>query len=258
MIRTESLTRRYGAFTAVDRLSLEIPPGEVFGFLGPNGAGKTTTIKMLTGLLRPTSGRIFIDGLDFSRHPVEVKRILGYIPERPFLYGKLTPLEYLRFVARLWRVPPEVAEERIAHYLELFVLQDRRDELIESLSHGMRQKLVIAAAFVHAPRLIVVDEPMVGLDPLGMRRVKELFRAQARSGGAVFLSTHDLVVAEEICDRVGIINGGRLIAVGSMAELRAMADAGRAGLEEIFLRLTVETSAGAEALPSPGEGARRS
>ena len=242
MIRLSHLARRFGAIEAVNDLSLTIGPGEIFGFLGPNGAGKTTTIKMIAGLLRPSAGEIIINGHDLFQHSLRAKQQIGYIPDRPYLYEKLTPAEYLRFVGSLWHMPPAEVEQRIDHYLSLLRLSDRRDELIEGLSHGMRQKLTISAAFLHSPNVIIVDEPMVGLDPLGIRTIKEMFVQHAQNGGAVFLSTHDLQVAGEICHRVGIINNGKLIALGSMVELQQLASSGELGLEDLFLRLVEEAT----------------
>jgi ABC-2 type transport system ATP-binding protein len=238
MIRLDGLTKRYGAFTAVHPLDLEVPAGQLFGFLGPNGAGKTTTIRMLTGVLRPSGGRVLIGGHDVAREPERAKRLLGYIPDRPFLYEKLTGSEFLKFVAGLWGQDGADTEARADELLELFELTAWKDTLVESYSHGMRQKLLISSALVHGPRLIVVDEPMVGLDPKAARMIKDLLRTFVDQGGTVFLSTHTLEVAEALCDRIAIIQDGRIRALGTMAELRAEAEAGAAGLEEVFLRLT--------------------
>ncbi len=238
MIRLEGVTKRYGRFTAVHPLDLEVRRGELFGFLGPNGAGKTTTIRMVTGVLRPTAGRITIAGHDMDRDPIAAKRHIGYIPDRPSLYEKLTGAEFLRFVSGLWGRSGPAADRRATELLELFDLLDWKDTLIESYSHGMRQKLLITSALVHSPDVIVVDEPMVGLDPRGARMIKDLLRAFANQGGTVFLSTHTLEVAEALCDRIAILHSGRIRAMGAMAELRHEAAAGAAGLEEIFLKLT--------------------
>jgi ABC-2 type transport system ATP-binding protein len=238
MIRLEGLTKRYGKFTAVHPLDLHVPTGQLYGFLGPNGAGKTTTIRMLTGVLRPTAGRVLIGGHDVAAEPDRAKRLLGYIPDRPFLYEKLTGTEFLRFVSGLWGQDGAAAERRADELLELFELTTWKDTLVESYSHGMRQKLLISSALVHGPRLIVVDEPMVGLDPKAARMIKELLRAFVDQGGTVFLSTHTLEVAEALCDRIAIIQDGRIRAEGTMEELRSEAEAGTAGLEEIFLKLT--------------------
>ncbi|MEJ2503750.1 MAG: ABC transporter ATP-binding protein [Gemmatimonadota bacterium] len=238
MIRLQGLTKRYGKFTAVQPLDLQVARGEMFGFLGPNGAGKTTTIRMLTGVLRPTAGRVFIGGHDVGATPALAKALVGYIPDRPFLYEKLTGREFLRFVSGLWGLDGARSDSRADELLELFELTGWKDTLVESYSHGMRQKLLISSALVHGPRLIVVDEPMVGLDPKAARMIKDLLRTFVDQGGTVFLSTHTLEVAEALCDRIAIIQDGRIRALGTMAELRAEAEAGAAGLEEVFLRLT--------------------
>jgi ABC-2 type transport system ATP-binding protein len=237
-LRLEDVRKQYGSFAAVRGLDLEVRPGEIFGFLGPNGAGKTTTIRMVAGVLTPTGGRITIGGDDLARDPLSARTRIGYIPDRPFLYEKLTGGEFLRFVAGLWGRGGAEVEARAERMLELFSLTPWRDELIESYSHGMRQKLLITSALLHAPELIVVDEPMVGLDPRAARILKDLFRAFAADGGAVFLSTHTLEVAEALCDRIAILSEGRILALGTMDELRADASAGGAHLEEIFLKLT--------------------
>jgi ABC-2 type transport system ATP-binding protein len=238
MIRLEGVTKRYGRFTAVQPIDLHVKRGELYGFLGPNGAGKTTTIRMVTGVLRPTEGAIFVGGHDMLRDPVSAKRHIGYIPDRPSLYEKLTGMEFLRFVSGLWGRAGAAADERGAELLELFELTSWRDTLVESYSHGMRQKLLIASALVHAPEVIIVDEPMVGLDPKAARLIKDLLRAFADQGGTVFLSTHTLEVAEALCDRIAILHQGAIRASGTMQDLRAEAAAGAAGLEEIFLKLT--------------------
>jgi len=238
VIKLEGLSKRYGAFTAVHPMDLEVRPGELFGFLGPNGAGKTTTIRMLVGVLQPTAGRVSIGGWDMESHPLEAKRRLGYIPDRPFVYDKLTGMEFLRFVAGLWGEEGAEVERRAAELLDLFELTDWRDSLVESYSHGMRQKLLISSALVHRPDVIVVDEPMVGLDPKGARLIKDLLRAFTCQGGTVFLSTHTLEVAEALCDRIAILASGRIRAMGTMDELRHQSATGAAGLEEIFLKLT--------------------
>jgi ABC-2 type transport system ATP-binding protein len=238
MIRLESLTKRYGAHEAVKNLSLHVPAGELFGFLGPNGAGKTTTIKMIAGLLRPTSGRIEIAGHDLASHPVEAKGALGFIPDRPFLYEKLSALEFMRFVAGIYGFDVSALNGRIDYLLELVELQQVRSQLIESYSHGMKQRLVMASAFLHKPKVMVVDEPMVGLDPRGARLIKQVFREYCDSGHSVFVSTHTLEVAQELCDRIGIILRGELVALGTMADLKAQAETKDQDLTEIFLKLT--------------------
>jgi ABC-2 type transport system ATP-binding protein len=240
VIELRQLTKQYGTFTAVDALDLSVPPGELFGFLGPNGAGKTTTLRMIAGILRPTAGRVHIGGVDLLDRPNEAKQRLGFIPDRPFIYEKLTGMEFLRFVAGLYAQDGATVEHRSRELLALFDLEDWRDELIESYSHGMRQKLIISSAFVHRPDVIVVDEPMVGLDPKAARTLKDLFREYTRRGHTIMMSTHTLEVAQALCDRIAIIQRGRICACGTMSELRAHAASGTEGLEEIFLRLTGE------------------
>jgi ABC-2 type transport system ATP-binding protein len=243
MIELTDLTKRYGGFTAVNAINLEVPRGELFGFLGPNGAGKTTTLRMIAGILRPTAGSVKIAGIDLAADPIAAKSRLGFIPDRPFIYEKLTGAEFLRFVAGLYDQEGPQVEHRARELLALFDLEEWRDELVESYSHGMRQKLIISSAFVHRPEVIVVDEPMVGLDPKAARILKDLFREYTRRGQTIMMSTHTLEVAETMCDRIGIIQGGVIRACGTMAELRASAQAGTMGLEEIFLRLTGENAA---------------
>ncbi|HSM60217.1 MAG TPA: ABC transporter ATP-binding protein, partial [Longimicrobiales bacterium] len=221
------------------------------GFLGPNGAGKTTTIRMVAGVLRPSSGRILVGGDDLHDAPERAKRRIGYIPDRPFLYEKLSGGEFLRFVAGLWGRDGPAAEARGDRLLELFQLGPWKDELIESYSHGMRQKLLIASALIHQPEVIVVDEPMVGLDPRAARLLKDLLRTYVDEGGTVFLSTHTLEVAEALCDRIAIIHRGSVIASGTMDDLRAQAHTGGAHLEEIFLKVT-----GGEAMADVIDGLR--
>jgi ABC-2 type transport system ATP-binding protein len=238
ILELRGVAKRYGSFTAVKAIDLTVHPGEILAFLGPNGAGKTTTIRMVAGTLRPSAGQIFIGGDDLALTPELAKQRIGYVPDRPFLYEKLSGSEFLRFVAGLWGMDGKVVDERAERFLRLFSLSDWADELIESYSHGMRQKLLISAAFLHDPELVVVDEPMVGLDPRSARLLKDLLRAFVDRGGAVFLSTHTLEVAEAVSDRIAIISEGGIIALGTMEELRAQADAGEAHLEEIFLKVT--------------------
>ncbi|MEZ4415648.1 MAG: ABC transporter ATP-binding protein [Gemmatimonadota bacterium] len=238
MIELDQVVKRYGKFEAVKGLSFQVPQGRIFGFLGPNGAGKTTTIRMVAGVLRPSSGHVRIGGVDVEQDAEAAKMKIGYIPDRPYLYEKLSGSEFLRFVAGLWGRNGNGTEDRADRLLDLFQLRDRKDDLIESYSHGMRQKLLITSALVHEPELIVVDEPMVGLDPRSAKLLKDLFRTYADNGGTVFLSTHTLEVAEALCDHIAIINAGRIIAQGTMDELRTQAEAGGAGLEEIFLKVT--------------------
>jgi ABC-2 type transport system ATP-binding protein len=243
MIRLEGLTKRYGTFTAVNGIDLHVPRGELFGFLGPNGAGKTTTLRMIAGILRPTAGGITLGGVDLIAEPMKAKAILGFIPDRPFVYEKLTGGEFLRFVAALYGQDGDVVERRIGELLDVFELTQWRDELVEAYSHGMRQKLIISSALVHRPELIVVDEPMVGLDPRGARLLKDLFRAFTARGGTVLMSTHTMEVAEAMCDRIAIIQNGEIAARGTMAELRQQTASGNASLEDLFLRLTGGTAA---------------
>ncbi len=238
MIKLTNLTKQYGSFTAVDGLSLDIPKGELFGFLGPNGAGKTTTLRMIAGILKPTSGSVELAGEDISNNPLVAKSRLGYIPDRPFVYDKLTGVEFLRFAAALYGQEGPHIEHRMGEFLELFELTRWKDELTESYSHGMRQKLIISSALIHKPEVIVVDEPMVGLDPKSGRVLKDLLRRFVDFGGTVLMSTHTLEIAEGMCDRIGIIRGGHLVACGTMSELREQTESGDASLEQLFLKLT--------------------
>ncbi len=240
MIELVNLTKCYGKTNAVEKLNLTVPDGELFGFIGPNGAGKTTTIHMIGGLLAPTAGQVIIDGVDIASDPVGVKRKIGLIPDRPFLYEKLTGIEFLQFTADLFELNQPDFENKSREWLNLFGLWDRANELIEAYSHGMKQRLIMSAALLHDPRLLIVDEPMVGLDPRGIKMVRNLFRRLAETGVTVFMSTHTLSLAEEICDRIGIINNGRLIATGTIAELQSAARLGQANLEQAFLELTQE------------------
>ena len=238
MIQAESLVKRYGKFTAVDDVSLQVPAGEIHGFLGPNGAGKTTTIRMIAGLLKPTAGRVLVAGHDMAREPVKAKGALGFIPDRPFIYEKLTAGEFLRFHAGLYGQDGDGVPKRIGELLELFELSRWEGELVESFSHGMRQRLVMCAAFLHRPQGVLVDEPMVGLDPRGARLIKDVFRQMARRGVAILMSTHTLEVAQEMCDRISIILGGRIIARGTVGELRGLAGSRDEHLTQVFLKLT--------------------
>jgi ABC-2 type transport system ATP-binding protein len=239
MIRTEHLTKRYGSLTAVNDLNLEIAQGEFFAFLGPNAAGKTTTIKLLTGLLKPTSGHALICGFDIQKNPVEARRLISYIPDLPFLYDKLEPMEFMLFVGQLYGMERANVLRTADELFDVFDLNNTRAQLIEDLSHGTRQRVVIASALLHNPRVIIIDEPMIGLDPRSARVVKDVLKARSRAGTTVFLSTHILHIAEELADRVGILNHGRLIAVGSIDELRKASGQGGA-LEDAFLMLTRE------------------
>ncbi|MDB4444542.1 ABC transporter ATP-binding protein [bacterium] len=223
---------------AVDHLNLEVRKGIVFGFLGPNGAGKTTTIKMMAGILKPTEGQIIINGMDIATQPSEVKRCTGFIPDRPFLYEKLTGREFLRFLSGLYQLNhSESREEHISEILEMFDLSHWGDELIESYSHGMKQRMVMCGALLHEPEVIIVDEPMVGLDPRGARLVKDIFRDLAKKGTTIFMSTHSLEVAQEVCEEIAIIQAGKIIASGTAEDLKKIAGTD-GNLENIFLKLT--------------------
>ena len=242
MITIRSLTKRYGPKLAVDQLDLEIAEGEFFCFLGPNGAGKTTTIKMLTGLVRPTSGEALVGGHDIQTDPLAAKQLLGYVPDHPFLYEKLTGREFMRFVAGLYRMAEAELDDRCDDLLATFEILHMADQLVEHYSHGMRQKLSFASCFLHAPKVVVVDEPWVGLDPKNIRSVKTYLRQQTRQGLTVFMSTHSLSIAEEVADRVGIIHRGRLLHVGTVDEIKAISEH-PGNLEDVFLQLTRDEAA---------------
>lgn len=238
MIRLENIEKRYGKFQALHPLNLHVHKGEVFGFLGPNGAGKTTTIRMLAGVLVPTAGKVSINGVDLVKEPIESKKHVGYIPDRPYLYDKLTAREFLQFVGGMYGLSAEDVQKRGTELLIENGLLDRADELIEAYSHGMKQRLVLTAALLHKPKLLIVDEPMVGLDPHGAKKIKNQFRSIAQEGRTVFLSTHSLDVAQEVCDRVGILFKGKLIALGTVEEL--LQNQSSSDLEEVFLKITQE------------------
>ena len=249
MIRIENLSKFYGKHCAVQDLTLEIPTGQFFGFLGPNGAGKTTTIKIICGLLRATSGRVILSGngtdeYDVALHSEKAKAICGYIPDSPYLYEKLTGYEYIHFVGGLYGVSSAAIDAHVEEFFKMFELLDAAHSLIESYSHGMRQKVVMTGALVHHPKVLVVDEPMVGLDPRSSRLVKDLLKQKCREGTTIFLSTHNLDIAEELCDQIGIIQRGHLIALGTMDELQQKAEAKKDSsdlrLESVFLKLTEE------------------
>ncbi|MBF0411658.1 MAG: ABC transporter ATP-binding protein [Desulfamplus sp.] len=254
MIEIKDLTKQYGKLTAVDNLTLSIPAGEIFGFIGPNGAGKTTTISMIAGLLAPTSGSVEICGIDMLKEPKQAKQNIGYIPDRPYIYEKLTAIEFLQFTADLFSMTNSMTKEefrqRAESQLKIFSLLDWADALIESFSHGMKQRLIMAAALIHEPKVLVVDEPMVGLDPSAIKMVKQMLIELADSGTTIFMSTHTLKIAEDVCDRIGVIHKGRLIAKGSVKELKQQAvlkrqaknqqheNGDNVDLEQLFMMLT--------------------
>jgi len=239
MIRVEGLVKRFGRMTAVNNLNLEVSPGELFVFLGPNGAGKTTTIKLIVGLLRPTAGRVFLCGYDVQKQYIEARALLSYVPDQPFLYDKLTGREFLQFVGAMYGMDRRATDERVAYLTDLFELSGFLDDLGQTYSHGMKQRVVISAALLHNPRVLVIDEPMVGLDPKGAKTFKAVMRELARQQVTIFVSTHTLDIAEEAADRVGIIRDGALIALGTLDQIYSAARTDRR-LEQAFLRLTDE------------------
>lgn len=241
MISINNLTKLYGDFEAVCDLSLQVPAGEVFGFLGPNGAGKTTTIKVLSGLLPPTRGHVSVGGYDVVEESLRAKAVTGFIPDTPFLFERLTGSEFLRFAGRLYGMSNRDAREAAVSQLGFFDLTQWADHLVESYSHGMKKRLAMGAALMHSPSVLIIDEPMVGLDPRGAMKVRTLFRDLARDGMTIFLTTHELSTAEAVCDRIGIIHHGKMIALGSIEELGRQIRAPGSHLEEIFLRLTIES-----------------
>ena len=238
LIETRSLIKRYGDKVAVNNISFDVYAGEVFGFLGPNGAGKTTTIKMIVGLLQPTSGTIKVAGYDVQTQSLFAKAVSGYVPDTPNLYAKLTGRELLHFVGDLYNLDRNQVAHRIDELLRMFDLSAAADDTFDSYSHGMQQKTSLAAALMHDPKVLILDEPTVGLDPKSARLIKDILRQLADRGAAVMLSTHILEIAERMCDRIGIINKGELIAVGTMDELRKLGKTGQSSLEDIFLGLT--------------------
>ena len=241
ILQISGLHKQYGKFTAVHEINLEVTPNQVFGILGPNGAGKTTTLRMITGLIQPTRGTIIIDGHDLLASPMQAKSITGFIPDRPYVYDKLTAFEYLEFIAGLYAMPKKQAAARMRELLHTFHLLEWADSLIESFSHGMKQRLVFAGALLPRPKLLVVDEPMVGLDPKGHKLIKELFVSLTRDEGmTILLSTHTMEVAEQVCSQIAIVNHGRIIAQGSMQELRLSTGVDEGSLEQVFLKLTAE------------------
>lgn len=240
LIEASNLSKNFGNFQAVKNIDLNVRKGEIFGFLGMNGAGKTTTIRMLVGTLTPSSGNIRLCGYDLAKNPIEAKALTGYIPDRPYLYPKLSGEEFLRFVADLYKVEYQTASEQIEKLLTHYRLKQYGDQLIESYSHGMKQRLAMCASLIHDPQLLIVDEPMVGLDPHGAKLLKESFRNYASKGKTIFLSTHSLNVAEELCDRVAIMHQGVIVTTATVAELKAQRDSHDKNLEQIFLEITAE------------------
>ena len=238
MIKIQNLTKQFGNFKAVDGLSLDIKPGEIFGFLGPNGAGKTTTVKVLSGIMRPTSGNVFISGLNMENDAESAKKVMAYIPDEPFVYPKLTAWEFMRFVGDVYDVSLEEQKKRIPELFESFELSSSADELLEGYSHGMKQKLLIASVLLRKPKVVLFDEPTVGLDPKSIRKFKTLLRSMAQDGTAVFMCTHILDMAEKLCDTLGIIFKGKLIAHGSVKDIKTMPGVNNSSLEDAFLTLT--------------------
>lgn len=237
MIRVEHVTKKYGNFTAVDQISFEVRKGEICGFLGPNGAGKTTTIKMITGLSEQDAGTITVDGIDVRKEPIASKSKFSYVPDNPEPYDYLTGIQYLNFLADIYRIPKEIRHERIKKYADAFEFYDKLPQLISSYSHGMKQKVSLIGALLHEPELFILDEPMVGLDPKSAFKLKELMRERCDLGKSVFFSTHVMEVAEKICDRIIIINKGKIVAMGSLEEIHAQSQS-KGSLEELFLELT--------------------
>jgi ABC-2 type transport system ATP-binding protein len=246
MIEFENVTRQYGAKVAVRDLNLSIPTGELFAFLGPNGAGKTTTIKMVVGLLRPSRGTIRLCGRDISEDNCAANRLVGYVPDVPYLYDKLSGIEFLEFIGEMYGLKRRECAAKIARQVETFELDDFVEDLTESYSHGMKQRLAFAAALLHDPKVLVIDEPMVGLDPSTVRLVKDLLRAQAAGGQTIFMSTHLLAIAEEIADRVGIVDRGQLKFLGTLDELRAAVSTEDASLENLYLNFMGKAPRGGE------------
>jgi len=238
MIELLNVSKSFGENKAVSDLSLNVNYGEFFGFLGPNGAGKTTTIKLINGLLRPDEGTIKICGIDVQKNPELAKMKTGYVPDAPYLYEKLTAREYLEFIGGLYKLSSEKINSQIEWLFELFAMNDWADSRCEEYSHGMRQKVVFSSALIHNPEVLIIDEPMVGLDPQSGRLVKDLLKLYSQRGTTVFVSTHTLSLAEELCDRIGIVYNGRLIASGTLDDLRSKAEAGGENLERLFLKLT--------------------
>lgn len=243
-IKFENITKSYGDFQALKLINLEVNSGELFAFLGPNGAGKTTLIRILTGIILQSSGNVFIKGNNLATNPTVAKSLIGFVPDRPYLYEKLTPLEYFDFMGGLYSVDSEEVRRKGQEMLELFSLWDRRNELLESFSHGMKQKVAMSAAILHDPQIFVVDEPTVGLDPKSIRLAKDFFSNLAKNGKTVFLTTHTLSVAQDLCSRIAIIHHGEIVALGSMEELKERTQMQNSNLESIFLKITEEDQVG--------------
>ena len=239
-LELRGLTKVYGGKAAVDHLDLSVRPGELYALLGPNGAGKTTTLRMTAGLLKPDGGSISVFGVDALAQPAAAKAMVAWLPDEPMLYDKLTPLEYLDFVAGLWSVPGKVARQRAEELLKAFELWDQRSQRCEGFSRGMKQKTALAGALIHDPKLLILDEPLTGLDASMARLIKDMLQDRVKAGGTVILTTHILEVAERIADRIGVIARGKLLAEGTLAELRARAGAGQSTLEDVFLALVQE------------------
>ena len=239
MLKLQNISKTYGKgnIKAVDNVNLEIKSGEIFGFLGPNGAGKTTTIKMIVGLLKPDKGEIFLENINVWEEPLKAKQQISYVPDSPEIYDKLKGIEYLNFIGDMYEIPKDIRQERMEKYLEIFNLKHALGDIIGSCSHGMKQKLVLISALIHDPKLFILDEPMVGLDPKSSFQLKEIMRERCNEGNTVFFSTHVLEVAEKLCDRIAIINKGEIVALGTMEELRDHAEE-KESLENIFLELT--------------------
>ena len=239
MLKLQNISKTYGKgnIKAVDNVNLEIKSGEIFGFLGPNGAGKTTTIKMIVGLLKPDKGEIFLENINVWEEPLKAKQQISYVPDSPEIYDKLKGIEYLNFIGDMYEIPKDIRQERMEKYLEIFNLKHALGDIIGSYSHGMKQKLVLISALIHDPKLFILDEPMVGLDPKSSFQLKEIMRERCNEGNTVFFSTHVLEVAEKLCDRIAIINKGEIVALGTMEELRDHAEE-KESLENIFLELT--------------------
>jgi ABC-2 type transport system ATP-binding protein len=243
IIEFSNISKLYGKFSAIKEINLNIGRGELFGFLGPNGAGKTTLIRILTGIIKPTSGKVLIQGFDLYKEPDQAKAKIGFVPDRPYLYEKLTPIEYFDFMAGLYNTDPARAQIKGEEMLRLFNLWDRKNELIESFSHGMKQKIAMSAAILHDPDIFVVDEPTVGLDPRSVKLAKDFFRSLIQKGKTIFLTTHTLSVAQDLCNRIAIIRNGEIIALGSMEELQRQASLPGNDLESVFLKITEEEQA---------------